>query len=73
MSLISTGTPLFWVNTTFSMSSRLIAPCQIVVAAIIDQADPANIDRLLAYADFATTNVQIGIGERFNSCVRVRL
>src|SRR5208282_5668515 len=42
----------------------LVALDQIVVAAVVDQADAANIDRLLADGDFAAADVDIGVAQR---------
>ena len=45
------------------MSFTLVALGQIVVAAVVNQADAANIDGLLAYADFAPAYVNVGVAE----------
>ena len=41
-----------------------VALGQIVVAAIVDQADAANVDGLLAYADFPPADIDVGVAER---------
>ena len=42
----------------------LVALGQIVVAAVVDQADAADVDGLLADADFAPADVDVGVAQR---------
>jgi hypothetical protein len=43
---------------------NLVSLCQIIAAAIINQSDTSNIDGLLADADLASTDIDVGIAQR---------
>jgi hypothetical protein len=40
---------------------------------LVDQADPANIDRLLTDRDLAAADIDVGVAERVSSCGIVML
>ena len=53
-----------WVRTTFSNVADPVALGQILLAATVDQANAADIDRLLADGDFAAAHIDIGVAQR---------
>ena len=61
--MILTGIALTWVTTTFSMSLILSPFSNIVIAAVIEQTDAANVHGLLADLDLAPAHVDVGVAE----------
>ena len=61
---ICTGTPFDLAEHDVFDVVDLISLGQIIVAAVVDQPHAANVDGLLADADFAAAHVDVGVAQR---------